>query len=208
VADLSGTAVVRRRFEEAAARVLLGRTLLGVAYGDLPAAGDQSSDWDYGDWHHAVLGVDLVTDAGPACVTWTDTFFSYGVDVLAAPLGHLAGRGPEGPQIWPVTDHPYWQARGRQPIERLTVFWNHFTLGPGHTAEGRQAGAAQDEYQVPVAVRLDFSNGPVWLVAAIPQWPQMEQVFVTGDEIMVVFTTDRMRMIGFPDDPFIATHAT
>jgi hypothetical protein len=45
--------------------------------GRRPPPRNIASDWDYDDdGHHGVLGVDLVTDTGPACVTWTDTFFS------------------------------------------------------------------------------------------------------------------------------------
>jgi hypothetical protein len=32
----------------------------------------------YGDWHHAVRGVQLVTDAGAPTVTWANTFHPYG----------------------------------------------------------------------------------------------------------------------------------
>jgi len=42
------------------------------------------------------------------------------------------------------------------------------------------------------------------MVAGIPQAPQMREVFVPGDEIMVVFAADRMRQIGFPDSEFVA----
>jgi hypothetical protein len=42
------------------------------------------------------------------------------------------------------------------------------------------------------------------MVAGIPQAPQMQEVFIPGDKIMVVFTTDRMRRIGFPDSEFLA----
>jgi hypothetical protein len=52
-------------------------------------------------------------------------------------------------------------------------------------------------------MRIDFAAGPVWIVAGIPQAPEMQQVFVPGDEIMVVFTADRMRRIGFPDSDFL-----
>jgi hypothetical protein len=33
--------------------------------------------------------------------------------------------------------------------------------------------------------------------------PEMHEVFVPGDEIMVVFTADRMRQMGFPDSDFL-----
>ncbi|BCB75019.1 hypothetical protein GCM10022251_75840 [Phytohabitans flavus] len=62
--------------------------------------------WDYGDWHHAVMGVQLGTDQGPATVTWTDTFFPYGVEVFHAPIeNHLALGADAGPeQVGPRAD--------------------------------------------------------------------------------------------------------
>lgn len=59
------------------------------------------------------------------------------------------------------------------------------------------------DVSVPVALRIDFDAGPVWMVAGIPQAPEMQEVFVPGDEIMVVFTIERMRQIGFPDSEFL-----
>lgn len=53
---------------------------------------------------------------------------------------------------------------------------------------------------VPTAIRLDFDAGPVWFVAAIRQTPSMEDVFIPGDEIMVVFATEKIRDMG-SDDP-------
>jgi hypothetical protein len=34
-------------------------------------------------------------------------------------------------------------------------------------------------------------------------WPDVENVFVPADEIMVVFTPERMRKIGFPETDFL-----
>ena len=45
--------------------------------------------------------------------------------------------------------------------------------------------------------------GPVWMAAGIPQVPEIREVFVPGDEIMVVFTVERMRQIGFRDSEYL-----
>jgi hypothetical protein len=66
-----------------------------------------------------------------------------------------------------------------------------FTSGPAHVGNVRVAD--RYEVDVPVALRLDFAAGPVLIVVGIPQWPEMQEVFVPGDQIMVVFSTDRMR---------------
>ena len=72
----------------------------------------------------------------------------------------------------------------------MATFWETFTVGP-------------DTHSVPVASRLDVGPGPVWLVAAMPKWPDLDEVFVGADEIVVVFTCDRMLRMGFPDDAFL-----
>ena len=83
----------------------------------------------------------------------------------------------------------------------VRTFCERFTIGPGYVRGVRFAEPY--EVGVPVALRIDFSAGPVWMVAGIPQAPEMREVFVPGDEIMVVFTAERMRQIGFPDSGFL-----
>jgi hypothetical protein len=41
------------------------------------------------------------------------------------------------------------------------------------------------------------------MVAGNPERPEMRELFVPGDEIMVVFTAERMRQIRFPDSEFL-----
>lgn len=54
-----------------------------------------------------------------------------------------------------------------------------------------------------MAVRLDFVAGAVWFVAAIPDPPEGQRVFVGGDEIMVVFSHEKMRDMGFGDSALL-----
>ena len=49
---------------------LVGRRVLEVRYWDVHNFADEPRVWDYGDWQHAVMGVDLVTDGGPWCLLW------------------------------------------------------------------------------------------------------------------------------------------
>jgi len=37
----------------------------------------------------------------------------------------------------------------------------------------------------------------------MPSWPDVDKVFIPGDEIMVVLSADKMRRIGFTDSEFI-----
>jgi hypothetical protein len=63
----------RTRYEQKTAD-LVGRRLIEVRYWDVHSFSDKPRVWDYGDWHHAVMGVELGTDQGVASVTWTDAF--------------------------------------------------------------------------------------------------------------------------------------
>lgn len=60
----------RARFE-AKVLNLVGRRVLAVDYWDIHNFSSETARWDYGDWHHAVMGVQLSTDAGAITVTWT-----------------------------------------------------------------------------------------------------------------------------------------
>jgi hypothetical protein len=97
----------RARFEAKVQR-LLGRRIQSVDYWDIHNFGSEPARWDYGEWHHAVMGVQLSTDADPVTVTWTNTFHPYGVEVCDDPIErHLvlneAGpqrNGPDGASRW------------------------------------------------------------------------------------------------------------
>ena len=54
--------------------------------------------WDFDDWHHAAMGVELGTDRGPGTVTWTDTSYAYGVEVFDELIGYRPASGDEGPE--------------------------------------------------------------------------------------------------------------
>jgi hypothetical protein len=58
---------------------------------------------------------------------------------------------------------------------------------------------------VPITLRLDFAAGPVWFVAGIPQLPDPQRVFIPGDEIMVVFSQQKMHDMGFSELEFLPT---
>ena len=182
---------------------LVGRRLVAVHYWDILNFGEEPRTWDYGDWHHAVMGVELTTDAGPRSILWTDTFFPYGVEVFADPISEHVHLGPGGPEGWSATAHALWQARTEHPIQAVSAFWEHIEVGPGRLSDGSVVSPAES-HDVPVALRLDFASGPVWFVAGQPGYPDMDNVFIPGDEIMVVFSSAKMRAIGFLDDHFTA----
>ncbi|MEV4845517.1 hypothetical protein AB0K20_20180 [Micromonospora matsumotoense] len=177
---------------------LRGRRVLSVGYWDLSSMGPEF-EWDFGDWHHAVMGVQLTTDAGPVTVTWTATFYPYGVEVFLEPIARHADQA--GTQrVGPSADSR-WTAMLGQPVRDARVSWERFTIGPSMRLDGQAIGPPH-EVDVPTALRLDFDGGPVWFVAGIPQFPSPENVFIPGDEIVVVFTTARMCQMGYADPKF------
>ncbi len=194
--------VSRERLQyDSKAAALVARRVLEVRYWDVQCFGGELRTWDYGDWHHAVMGVELLTDRGPSCVLWTSTFFPHGVEVFQTPMsGHIL-KCESGPESWDASGSDRWRGRLNSPVTNVQTFWEQFTVGPAYVGNARVA----DSYtvDVPVALRIDFAAGPVWMVAGIPQAPEMREVFVPGDEIMVVFTVRRMRQIGFPDSEFV-----
>lgn len=171
---------------------LVGLRIRGVEYWDVFDVGAEPSEWDHGDWHHAVMGVSLSTDAGPVSVLWTDTLFPYGVEAFDREITTFFAAGAEGPVSWPVTDHPEWSSRVGQSVLAAETLWTRLR-GEGF---GRRARVV-----LPVAIRLDFSAGPVWFVAGIPT--DDGGVSVPGDEIMVVLTSEAMVRLGFTADAFV-----
>lgn len=193
----------RDSFELQATDVLLGRSVMEVSYWDVHNFSDEPRTWDYGSWHHAVLGVGFRTDAGYACVLWTSRFYPYGVEVFSNRISEHFVEGSEGPESWSMTEHPLWAERTQQPIEQIRFFWLRMSVGPARLLSGEVVGGPQD-YDVPVAVRLDFRAGPVWMVAGMPPSTPGAPVFIGGDEVLVVFEPEHMQSLGFPVDDFLA----
>lgn len=183
---------------------LRGRRLTAIDYWDIYNYGPEPERWDHGDWHHAVMGVQLGTDQGPVTVTWTATFFPYGVEVFHDPISEHLVLSEDGPQrVGPDPGHPGpWAPHLGSTIRGGIFHWEREEVGPSRRADGTIVGAAYTE-DIPTALRLDLATGAVWFVAATPHFPQMQQVSIPGDEIMVVFSADKMRDMGFDDPAFL-----
>jgi hypothetical protein len=193
----------RARFE-AKLSDLRGRRLLAVDYWDLSNDTPEPARWHHGNWHHAVMGVEFIFDVGPATVTWTSTFTPYGVEVFHSPIEEHLVLGEGGPERLRPHARPgsVWHRYLGAAIRWTAFHWERLELGPSRRADGTVVGLARS-VDVPTALRIDFDAGAVWLVAAIPQFPDMQRVFIPGDEIMVVFTHEKMRDIGFNDPAFL-----
>jgi hypothetical protein len=198
----------RRDFGQRVA-ALVGRHVLDVTYWDIHNYGPAPRSWDYEDWHHAVMGVELATDSGPVSVIPTDTFFPYGVEVFDSAMSvHLSLDAENGPEGWNVGRHEAWRSRQNQAVRSASTFWETIEVGPGRRNSDGAIVSAPASYDVPVALRLDVGEAPVWFVAGQPDWPPTDKVFIPGDEIMVVFQAERLRRMGFPEGPFLAPSTT
>jgi hypothetical protein len=184
-----------REVFEAKAAGVEGRRLLSVDYWDVLEPAE--AEWDHGDWHHAVMGVQLGTDQGPVTVIWTAAFFAYGVEVFLGPIEeHLVAEGGPhrvGPDI--NVESP-WAGRIGSLITGSALHWTHVRVGGAVRADGQVVGQTY-EAEVPTVLRLDLAAGPVWFVAAVPRSPEMQDFIILGDEIIVVFSAETMRSLGF-----------
>ncbi|HWG98518.1 MAG TPA: hypothetical protein VNV66_04150 [Pilimelia sp.] len=183
-------------------RDLRGRRLTAVDYWDIHPFDPGPEAWDYGDWHHADMGIQLGTDLGPVTVTWTDTFFPYGVEVFHEPIRHHLALEECGPQrVGPELDGGSpWAPLLGSVIRGTACHWERFEVPSGRADASIAPVRTVD---VPVALRLDFAAGVVWFVAGIPQLPDLRRVFIPGDAIMVVFCREKMRDMGFEDPAFL-----
>jgi hypothetical protein len=176
--------------------------VLAVDYWDIHNFGPEPAEWDYGDWHHAVMGVQLRTDAGPVTVTWTATFYPYGVEVFPEPIDCHLSLGEFGPyRVGPGLESR-WSVYLGSPIHDVAICWDTLTVGLTRAAAG-EVVARPYAVDVPTALRVDFEVGPVWFVAGMPQYPRVEQVFIPGDEIMIVFEGSKMTQMGYTDAVFV-----
>jgi hypothetical protein len=148
------------------------------------------------------MGVQLTTDAGPVTVTWTATFFPCGVEVFLEPIENHLVLGENGPQRVGPEGESRWNAFLGEPIRDAAIAWDTFTIGPATNWNG-EIVAPPYTVDVPTALRVDFGAGVIWFVAGIPQLPATDDVFIAGDEIMVVFTSSKMREMGYTDPAFL-----
>ena len=183
---------------EGRVRSLRGRRLLEVDYWDVYNYGSDAVSWDYGDWHHAVMGVQLTSDCGPVTVTWTATFEPYGVEDFLEPITNHLAIGEFGPQRVGPDPVSRWDPFLGLPIVDGAISWDTFTFGPAIRADGEVASPSYN-VDIPTAVRVDFDAGPVWFVAGMPRFPDFENVLIPGDKIMVVFTAAKMQQMGYTD---------
>jgi hypothetical protein len=156
-----------------------GRRISQVRYYGLYLLSETAADWDFGDWHHPLMGVELVLEPeDPYSVIWSSTFAQYDLGIFHSPMTrHHVGVGePEGPPVHEVSRHPSWARLLAGPLLDVELLWLE------HLDRSVRA---------PVAARLEFSAGNAWLVAAQPMTPGHDANFWVGsDEVIVTFADE------------------
>lgn len=161
---------------------LVGCTVRAVHYWDVQTPPPDVARWDFGDWHLAVMGVELDTDRGPVTITWTNRFERYGVEVFHEPIENHLVLGPDGPErVGPNGPDPWSPILGG-PVRQAVVTWD--------------LADARPSTELPTSVRLGFDAGSVRFVAAYPPGAPGGSAFVGGDEILVVFSDQAMHDLG------------
>lgn len=177
-------------------RTLIGQTVEAVRYVQLGTSDVADTPWDFEDWHHAEVGVDLATSLGKTCITWTDAFYPYGVDVFpATAMARLLVPESEVTTV-DASSAPPWQERLGVQIMDLDICWDTLSIGPATSTTTGETVAPAYDVDVPTGIRLDTAAGPIWFIAASPQWPDMQSFFIPGDEIVVTFTDHRAMSMG------------
>jgi hypothetical protein len=123
------------------------------------------------------------------------------VEVFLEPIDRHVVVGDAGAQRNGPDAGSIWTTFLGDRIQGATISWDTFTIGPSMKANGEIVGLPYT-VEIPTALRLDFQAGPVWFVAAIPQLPR-DDVFIPGDEIIVVFAGTKMRQMGYADPAFV-----
>lgn len=152
--DVPVTVAEERAAFERDVGCLVGRSVLGVRYWDIRNFGDEPRVWDYGDWHHAVMGVELRTDGGLFTITWTNRFFPYGLEIFPEPIETHLLLGPDGPEGWDADDSIRWRPIIGQSVQHVDVFWEHVEVDPAVRSPDDVQVAPAAAYDGPVGLRL------------------------------------------------------
>jgi hypothetical protein len=117
-------------YQQRLASELKGARLIRVEYALVRAEEDaakiRDSDWNYGTWHYANLGVQLYTDRDRAfAVTWAyePRFCEYDTALTSSLPTHVPTTSPFTPRAVNVTDSAQWAAFLSLPIDVSVDVW-------------------------------------------------------------------------------------
>jgi hypothetical protein len=168
---------------KAAERALVGRRIAEVIYyGHFP---EGSGGWDLGSWHCPVMGVELVLDDGASySVVWEYVLGNFSLHLYASPMDeHLFLTDEGSPTRWAVQENDRWSRLLSAPVVDSRLIWHDSLTDWEKTA--------------PAALRLTFSKGDVWIVAAMRH--EDGSWWIGADEVLVAFTHEMAAQIGVHD---------
>ncbi|BCJ38858.1 hypothetical protein Athai_63610 [Actinocatenispora thailandica] len=113
----------------AAVGLLRGKRIAGITYYVLMGGDDgrEPEQWDFGTWHAATMGVELVADSGERfCAVWGDSFDHYGLELFTGPMtDHVVMLGePGGVAAISVSRHPQWAGLVGTELTGVDVAWS------------------------------------------------------------------------------------
>ena len=113
----------------AAVALLRGKRIAGITYYVLMGGDDgrEPEQWDFGTWHDATMGVELVTDGGERfSAVWGDSFDHYGLELFTGPMtDHVVALGePRGVAAISVSRHPQWAGLVGTELTSVDIAWS------------------------------------------------------------------------------------
>jgi hypothetical protein len=87
-------------------------------------------------------------------VTWTSTFYPYGVEVFAEPIERHLVLGEDAPERIGPDGESRWTGILDTPVLRATTSWERIELGLASLASGEVVEPAR-VVEIPTALRLD-----------------------------------------------------
>jgi len=176
---------------------LRGKSLEKVIYVGLWYEGRLDDAWDYGDLQWPEVGVELTTGEGERYyVIWDHQVTHFDLTLAKGPISDRwvpLRDTPDQARTWDVSGHPRWRPLLDVPLLDVSVITHDFD---------RSAGSGGT--QVPVAVRLEASGEPVWIVEAQPKDAAKLELdpknfSIGADEVIVIFGDDSgAQAIGLP----------
>jgi hypothetical protein len=171
------------------AESLSGKRITRVEYFGFSEDVRQPADWDFGEWHEPIMGLQIAEVGGPVySVVWGHAFGNFNIELVPAPIStQLRDVGePDGPKIWNVTDHPRWASLIADPLLQARLVWlRDATDQPG---------------RAPIAICLWFPKGRVWIAAAERDASPPSKHWIGANEVMVIFSAGLADKLGLLRD--------
>jgi hypothetical protein len=160
---------------------LVGETLCGVRYFDVPNFGEDTSPWP-GDGPHVLgHGLDLIFESRCVAITWGSELASYNISAMESSLIDrlLAGR------FETVNEAAPWSALIGTSVAGVAIAHTEHLTGSGSVT-------------VPYALVLTFDGGQSVVLAAANFDTDHSPALPGGDDLLVIWAVEQLLML-LPD---------